>query len=263
MHKGRYEKRFSKLQEEGRAAFIPFTVLGFPDYKKSLQIIKSYLKYADVLELGLPFSDPIADGPTIQAADTKAISSGMNTKRAFKLISEIRKLDDSIPIGLLAYCNMVYRYGIKKFYRDAKKAGVDSILLADLSLEEAKPFLKAAKSVHLQQVFMIAPTTPDARIRKIISKSSGFVYAVALTGVTGARKHMSKEASVLIKRIKKLTNLPVCVGFGISNPKQVKEVLKAGADGVIVGSALVKLIEEKKYLQLKSKLKTLKKSFNL
>ncbi len=238
----RYEKRIAELKKGKEKAFIPFVVLGDPDYKTSVKIIKKLINYADILELGMAFSDPIADGKTIQAADVRALNSGMTPKRAFKLIKEIRKLNMKIPIGLLVYYNLIYRRGIDCFYKDAKKAGVDSILAADVPIEEATPLLKAAEKHKINQIFLITPTTTQKRMKKILMHTSGFVYMVTLLGVTGARKKLGQETIKLIKGVRPLTKLPICAGFGISRPEHVRAVIKSGADGAIVGSAIVDLI---------------------
>jgi tryptophan synthase alpha chain len=243
--KSRYAKRFEELKKAGEGAFIPFVTLGDPDEKESEKIIEMLVESgADALELGFAFSDPIADGKTIQAADERAINSGITPDKAFSIIKKVRKKNDSIPVGLLVYCNTVYNYGIGAFYEKAKEAGVDGILIADLSLEESKPYLSVAKKSGIEQIFIIAPTTPSERIEKIVSKAAGFIYLVSVTGITGARKTVSKSALGLIKRVRKKTGLPVCVGFGISRPEHAKKMLGAGADGVIVGSAIVSKIEK-------------------
>lgn len=240
----RYQITFNKLKEKNEKALIGFVVLGDPDIETSLEIVKTMVNAGvDILELGIPFSDPIADGPTIQAADVRALSTGVNTDKAFDIISKIRKFT-CIPIGLLVYYNLIYQRGIDKFYEDTKKAGVDSVLAADLSVEEAEDSIQASKKYGINQVFIISQLTSDGRMNRILDKTSGFVYAVARLGVTGARADLQTSALELVKRIKKQTSLPVCVGFGISKPEHVRKVCEAGADGAIVGSAIVKLVEE-------------------
>ena len=237
----RYKKTFKKHGKK----LIPFTVVGDPDYNTSIEIIKTMINAgADILELAAPFSDPIADGPTIQAADVRALKHKINTDKFFQLIREIRDFNNKIPIGILIYANLVYQRGIEKFYKDAKQAGIDSILVADLPIEEATNYIKAAKRAGVETVFIVSPLTDNNRLKKITSKTTGFVYIVSRLGVTGARAELKKSTLELIKRVRKQTNLPLCVGFGISKPEHVKEVIKAGADGVIVGSAIVKIIEE-------------------
>ncbi len=238
-------KIFQKLRGEGCGAFVPFVVLGDPDYETSLDIIKVLMDSgADMLELGLPFSDPIADGPTIQRASQRALESGITPDRAFELIRRVREQNGEIPIGLLTYYNLVYGRGVEDFCGQVAEAGVDSLLIADLPIEESAPVLSAACEEGLAQIFLAAPTTPGRRLRKIIRNSKAFIYVVSVLGVTGARDELEPRTIETIKRIRGLTGLPLLVGFGISRPEQVWSLLRAGADGVIVGSALIKLIEE-------------------
>ncbi len=240
-----YKKTFNELKKKKQGALAAFTVIGDPNYNTSLQIIKKIIDSgADILELGIPFSDPIADGKTIQAADMRALKSGMNTDGAFDLIKNVRKYNSKIPIGLLVYGNLVYQRGINKFYSDAAKSGVNSVLVADVPIEEADDYIKAARTNKIDTVFIVSPLTSNERIKKIVSKTTGFVYVVSRLGVTGARATLEGSTLELIKRIRKFTKKPLCVGFGISKPEHVKAVIKAGADGAIVGSAMVNLIEK-------------------
>src|SRR3989338_5847599 len=247
----KYNLLFKKLREQKKYAFIPFFVIGDPDYETSLAVVKKAIDAgADAIELGLAFSDPVADGVVIQAADKRALDSGIKVADAFRFIAEIREYANKsaseclLPIGLLVYCNLVYKRGVEKFYIDAKKAGVDSILIADMPLEESGLILDAAKKNEIEQIFLATQTSSNERIKEINKLSSGFIYLVSVLGVTGARTNFSKDVSVFIKRVKENSTLPVCVGFGISNKTQVEEVIDAGADGAIVGSAVVKLIEK-------------------
>ncbi len=240
----RYEKRFAELKKNGKKALMPFVVLGDPDYETSSEILKEMMKHADALELGFAFSDPIADGKTIQAADVRALDSGINPDKCFELIKEIRKIDNDIPIGLLVYYNLIYANGIDNFYKKAKDAGVDGILAADAPIEEAGPLLKSAKKFGINQIFLVTPTITPERLKTILASASGFVYLVALLGVTGARKELGAETVSLIKKVRPETKLPICVGFGISEPEHVKKVCDAGADCAIVGSAVEKIIEK-------------------
>jgi len=236
-----YKQVFSELKH---AAVIPFFVIGDPDYKTSLKIVKSAIDAgADILELGIPFSDPIADGPTIQKADIRSLKSGMTVKKSLQFISEIKKYKD-IPIGLLMYYNLIFQYGTAKFFNDCFKAGVNSVLVADLSIDDADEILAPAKKAGLDTVFMVTPNTSKERLKLIASKTTGFIYAVSLLGVTGSRTVLSSSVKGLISRINKQTDVPVCVGFGISTPQHAAEVAKSGADGVIIGSKIVGLIEE-------------------
>ena len=236
-----YKQVFSQLN---RAAVIPFFVIGDPDYKTSLAIVKTAIDAgADILELGIPFSDPIADGPTIQKADIRSLQSGMTVKKALKFIKEVKNHKD-VPIGLLMYYNLIYQYGTEKFFRDFHAAGVNSVLVADLSIDDANEVVVPARKAGLDTVFMVTPNTEKKRMKAIASKTTGFIYAVSLLGVTGSREKLSGSVKGLVGSIKKETNVPVCVGFGISKPEHAAQVAKAGADGVIIGSKIVGIIEQ-------------------
>ena len=253
-----YTKTFNKLRRRKEKALIPFVVIGDPDFNTSLKIVKTTVGAgADVLELGCAFSDPIADGSTIQAADVRALSKGANMDKNFKFIKKVREFTD-IPIGLLVYYNLIYQRGTKKFFYDCKLAGVTSVLAADVPIEESDDIIQAARKHKIDTVFIVSPLTDNKRLKLILKKTKGFVYIVARLGVTGARADMQQSTLKLIKRVKKQTKLPLCVGFGISKPEHVKEICKAGADGAIVGSAIVKLIQN----NLKNKSSMLKKIEN-
>lgn len=237
-----YKEVFNNLKSRKQGALVPFIVIGDPDYRTSLEIAKKIVDSgADILELGIPFSDPIADGPTIQEADIRALKSGMNTDKVFEFISELRK-HTNIPIGILCYYNLIYQYGLSKFYSKASKSGINSVLIADAPLEELTDSLKEVAKKKLDTVLMISPLTSDQRIKQIASKVTGFIYAVSRLGVTGASTDLHSSTLELVKRIKKYSDKPLCVGFGISKPEHVKAVIDAGADGAIVGSAIVDVI---------------------
>ena len=239
-----YKQVFSELAEAKRAALIPFFVVGDPDFETSLAIVKAAIDAgADILELGIPFSDPIADGPTIQKADVRARNSGMNVAKALEFIANIKDYKD-IPIGLLMYYNLVYQYGTEKFFKDFHQAGVNSVLVADLSIDDADEIITPAASAGVDTVFMVTPNTETERMRLIASKTTGFIYTVSLLGVTGSREKLSDTVEGLVDKLKKLTNVPVCVGFGISKAEHAAVVASAGADGVIIGSKIVGLIEK-------------------
>jgi len=238
-----YKQVFSELKEQNRMALIPFFVIGDPDLDTSLAVIKASIDAgADILELGIPFSDPIADGPTIQKAGIRAIKGGMNVAKALELVRKVKQHKD-IPIGLLMYYNLVYQYGIEKFFNDFHEAGVNSVLIADLSIDDADEITGPAASAGLDTVFMVTPITAPERMKLIASKTTGFVYTVSVLGVTGSRAKLSGTVEELVAKLKKLTSVPVCVGFGISTPEHAVAVAKAGADGVIIGSKIVGLIE--------------------
>lgn len=248
----RYKKTFEQLKKEKRIGFCPFAVLGHPNFTESLERIKTYLKVKpDILELGIPFSDPIADGQTIQAADEEALKNGLTPKKALNLIAQIRQLT-SIPIGILTYSNIVLAYGIKKFYHDLKQAEVDSILIADLPLEEIKLFAHYAQQNELNQILIVSEYTSNERLKAIEKFASGFLYVVSTLGITGARKKLSTNLKMLIKRLRKSTSLPLMVGFGISSPEHIKTVGLTGVEGAIVGSALIKVPQKDLFHSLKS-----------
>ena len=231
------------LQNKDHTALIPFFVLGDPDFETSFELIKTAIDSgADVLELGIAFSDPIADGPTIQKADIRALNSGMNCLRAFELISRIKAYKD-IPIGLLMYYNLICNYGTEKFFKDAAGAGVNSVLIADLSIDDADEVIPAMDAANLDTVFMVTSITDKERMHRIADKTTGFIYAVSLLGVTGSRNTVSDTVGDLVKNIQEITDVPVCVGFGISSAKQAETVAQTGAQGVIIGSRIVGIIE--------------------
>lgn len=236
-----YKQTFAELKH---AALIPFFVIGDPDFDTSLEIVKAAIDGgADVLELGIAFSDPIADGPTIQKADIRALNSGITVEKAKDFIKKIKAYKD-IPIGLLMYYNLVYQYGIEKFFADFAKAGVNSVLIADLSINDVDEIYTPAQKAGLDTVFMVTPNTETGRAKKIAEKCTGFIYTVSLLGVTGGRDTLSDMIKPLVSRLKSITDVPVCVGFGVSTPAHAVELAKAGADGVIIGSRIVKIIEE-------------------
>jgi len=238
-----YRQVFSELKEQNKAALIPFFVIGDPDFDTSLAIVKTAIDAgADILELGIPFSDPIADGPTIQKADIRAIRSGMTVASALQFIRKVKDYRD-IPIGLLMYYNLVYQYGTEKFFSDFHQAGVNSVLVADLSIDDADEIVGPAVSAGLDTVFMVTPNTEPERMERIASRTTGFIYTVSVLGVTGSREKLSGTVEGLVGELKKLTSVPVCVGFGISKPEHAATVARAGADGVIIGSRIVGLIE--------------------
>ncbi len=235
----------ARLRPKGEGALMPFVVLGDPNYEQSLELIKTLIDNgADALELGFPFSDPIADGSTVQEADQRALASGMNTDKCFSLLKEIREYNSDIPIGLLVYYNLVFQRGLSSFCGDAKKAGVDALLIADMPIEESNAIMGASWKHGISQVFLVAPTTGDARIKQIASLCSGYLYIVSRLGVTGARDSLQVSTLELVQRVRKHTQLPLMVGFGISKPMHIHDVIAAGADGAIVGSALIKIVSK-------------------
>lgn len=225
-------------------AFIGFTVAGDPDRTTSIRISRALIGGGtDILELGIPFSDPVADGPTIQKADERSLASGMKTDRVFSMVRELRK-DTEVPIVFLTYYNTVYRRGIDRFYREAAEVGVDGILIADMPVEESDEVTAVAGRYGIDPIFLITQTTSDERIRKIAERAHGYLYLVAVLGVTGVREDVSAGAIDLLKRVRRFTDIPLALGFGISTPAHTKVCAQAGADGVIVGSAIVGIVEK-------------------
>jgi tryptophan synthase alpha chain len=236
-----YKQVFSELN---RAALIPFFVIGDPDFNNSLDFIKTAIDAgADILELGIPFSDPIADGPTIQKADIRSLRSGMKVSTALDFIRSIKQYKD-IPIGLLMYYNLVYQYGVEKFFTDFHDAGVNSVLIADLSINDVSEILPAVEASGMDTVFMVTPVTNPDRMQLISSQTTGFIYTVSVLGVTGSRDNLSNSVKNLVVNLKSITEVPVCVGFGVSKPEHACAIARAGADGVIIGSRIVKMIED-------------------
>jgi tryptophan synthase alpha chain len=240
----RYQKVFSALQAKNEAAFIPFAVAGDPDSATSETILKTYIdKGADILEIGYPFSDPIADGPVNQRGALRAIASGINHASFFKLMKAIRNYDHAIPIGLLLYANTVHFPGYKAFCKAAAEAGIDSLLVADMPPEEYDELGKEMTAAGLLRVFIVSELTPPDRMSMICDATDAFVYVVSRLGTTGTDASLSGSVAATVKKLKSVTDKPLAVGFGISTPDHVRQVVAAGADGAIVGSALVKLIE--------------------
>jgi tryptophan synthase alpha chain len=238
----RIDKKFRELRQEKKKAFIAFITAGDPNLSTTARLALEFARVGvDILELGVPFSDPLADGPTIQAASQRALKNRVNLNDVFKLVRELRKKTE-IPIALLTYSNIIYRFGFADFVKQAGACGIDGVIIPDLPVEEADELVKPAKKADFSTIFLAAPTSDAQRLKKICAKSSGFVYYVSLTGTTGARASLPGHLAADVRRLKKITSKPVCVGFGISQPKQVKEVARV-ADGVIVGSAIVKAME--------------------
>jgi tryptophan synthase alpha chain len=238
----RIDRRFAALRQEGRAALVTFTMAGDPNYDASLAILKALPKAgADVIELGMPFTDPMADGPAIQAAGLRALHAGQNMKRTLALVREFRADDDATPIVLMGYYNPIYVYGGKRFLADAKSAGVDGLIVVDLPPEEDEELCLPALKAGLNFIRLAAPTTDDKRLPTLLANTSGFIYYVSITGITGAAAPDPSKVTAAVARIKRHTKLPVCVGFGVRTAEQARAIA-AGADGVVVGSALVEAV---------------------
>ncbi len=237
------ERVFKRLRKREETALIPFITAGDPSVRVTSELVLEMdRRGADIVELGLAFSDPLADGPTIQAASFRALEAGMNPERFFSLVRDIRRQSD-IPLVLMGYYNPILRYGLEDFARDAAASGINGTIIPDLPLEEAGPWMKACNSSGLANILLVAPNTPDVRIRRIVRASRGFIYYVSVLGITGARTSLPPQVSQGLDKVKEFTRKPVAVGFGISRPEQVRS-LSRSADGIIVGSAIVRLIEE-------------------
>lgn len=235
----RITEKFNSLKNENRGGFIPFIVAGDPDLETSKQLILEISKRgADVIELGVPFSDPVADGLTIQASAERALRNDFGVREILDSVGEVRMQGCETPVILFSYFNPILQFGLENFAEKAKESGVDGVLITDLIPEEADEFRKILGDKNLSLILLAAPTSSDERLKKICEKASGFIYAVSRAGVTGARNEMSSDAKNLVERIKKFTDLPIAVGFGISNAAQVAETLEY-ADAAVVGSAIV------------------------
>jgi tryptophan synthase alpha chain len=235
----RYATMFDRLRERGEGAFGAFAMLGDPDLETSAAILDALAEGgADMIEVGIPFSDPVADGPVIQAAAVRAIASGTRTADCFRLLGRFRARHPEVPVGILTYANLVVARGREAFYRAAAEAGVDSVLVADVPLIEADPFLAAARSAGVAPVLIAAPNTPPDRLRRIAAEGEGYTYCVARSGVTGADAEV-RFAEDVIAALKEAKAPPPVLGFGIAEPDHVRLALEAGAAGVISGSAIV------------------------
>ncbi len=241
----RISAKFAELEDKGEGALIGYLTLGDPDVESSEELISALMENVDIMELGVPFSDPIADGPTIQAAIERALKAGMDTDKAFESVSRLRMKYDK-PMVFMTYYNIVLQYGEEEFIKKCAEVGVDGILVSDMPVEEAEGTLALCEKHDVDFICLIAPTTGEDRIRKIASKARGFLYLVALLGVTGARDKLEEETVDKTKWALKFTgDVPLAVGFGISKKEHVQALIKAGAKGVVVGSAFVSLVNKK------------------
>jgi tryptophan synthase alpha chain len=241
---GRIDRRFAELKKEGRAALVTFTMAGDPDHATSVAILKALPKAgADVIELGMPFTDPMADGPAIQAAGLRALKAGQNMKKTLAAVRDFRNGDDSTPLVLMGYYNPIYIYGVERFLGDAKAAGVDGLIVVDLPPEEDSELCLPAMKAGLNFIRLATPTTDDKRLPTVLTNTSGFVYYVSITGITGAAAPDAEKVTAAVARIKRHTTLPVCVGFGVRTAAHARAIA-AGADGVVVGSALVEAVRQ-------------------
>lgn len=244
MKTNRIETRFAELKEIGRPALVTFVMAGDPNYETSLDIIKALPGAgADLIEIGMPFSDPMADGPAIQLAGQRALAGGQTLVKTLKIASEFRKSDKTTPIVLMGYYNPIYIMGVEKFLKKAKSAGVDGLIVVDLPPEADDELCLPAMALDINFIRLTAPTTDAKRLPKVLKNTSGFVYYVSITGITGSMAPDPKKVSKAVSLIKAKSNLPVAVGFGVKTAKQATAIGK-GADGVVVGSAIVSAIRE-------------------
>ncbi|WP_439923794.1 tryptophan synthase subunit alpha [Nitrobacter sp. JJSN] len=238
----RIDTRFAELQKQGRSAFVTFLMAGDPDPATSLAIIEALPKAgADIIEIGMPFTDPMADGPAVQAAGRRALNAGMTVTKTLQMIHDFRTGDGSTPVVLMGYYNPIYIYGVEKFLTDAKAAGVDGLIVVDLPPEEDSELCIPAMKAGLNFIRLATPTTDDKRLPAVLANTSGFVYYVSITGITGSAAADSAAVGAAVGRIKRHTTLPVCVGFGIRTPDAARGIAER-SDGAVVGSALVDVL---------------------
>ena len=241
----RYERLFSRLKSENKKAFIPYTMLGYPERESSLRAIKMMLECgAHALELGLAFSDPLADGPVIQNAAAQTLASGFKTRDALSMVAEIRKLDAEIPITLMCYFNCVLAHGLDNFCKSAQEAGVDGLLIVDLPPQESTELSQYCRKYSLSQIFIISPLTTSQRLQNIAEHASGFLYAVSRLGITGVEERYDDNLATLLREAARLIGLPLAVGFGVSTPEQAMKMFEIGADAVITGSRIIEFQSE-------------------
>lgn len=242
----RIDRKFADLQAEGKKAFVAYVMAGDPDYDTSLELVKGLpAAGVDIIELGLPFTDPMADGPTIQLAGQRALEAGQTLEKTLQVAREFRKGDDTTPIVLMGYYNPIYSRGVDTFLTDAKEAGIDGLIIVDLPPEEDDELCIPAQKAGLNFIRLATPTTDDKRLPTVLQNTSGFVYYVSITGITGAAAAQATDVAPEVARIKAATDLPVIVGFGIRTPETAQDIASV-ADGAVVGSAIVKQVEEGK-----------------
>ena len=239
----RYQHTFARLAANNEGAFVPFVTIGDPNRDQSMAIIETLIAAgADALELGIPFSDPVADGPTIQKATSRALNAGINPDICFEMISEIRSRHPDIAIGLLLYANLVYGNGTDKFMAKAAAAGVDSLLIADVPVQAGKAFKDAADKVGIESIYIAPPNADDATLQLVAEQGSGYTYLLSRAGVTGAEVKAEMPITPLLEKLQQFNAPPCLLGFGISSPQQVRDAISAGAAGAISGSAIVNII---------------------
>ena len=252
----RIKIKFQDLRSKKQKALISYVMAGFPSEKDTISAVRGLVKGgADIIELGMPFSDPLADGPVIQHAGFQALQKGMNLDKFLLLVKKIRK-ETGLPLVLMTYTNILYKHGYDKFISTVKNAGIDGLILPDMSINESKEFLQAAKKNKMDVIFLISPNTAQDRIKKIADSSSGFLYLVSIFGTTGGQQQFQSYTTHAIKNTKKILGgkIPLGVGFGVSNPDQARFIIKSGADAIIVGSAFLRLMENTSAEKIESKI---------
>ena len=255
----RIEKVFKKLKAQNKKAFIPYIMAGDPSIEKTKEIVLMFEECgADIVELGVPFTDPLADGPTIQRAAERALKNGVTLKKVIALVKDLRQ-KTKIPLVLMTYYNPVFKYGEERFITDAKDAGVDGVIIPDLPPDEAGEFTRLAKNAAIASIFLLAPTSTEDRIKKVARASTGFIYYVSITGITGAQLLLDGSIEKSINGIRRITDKPVAVGFGISTPDEAKAVAGV-SDGVVIGSAIVKKAQLSLEKELRDFLLTLREA---
>jgi len=257
-------EKFKKVKNEGRCALIVYVCAGDPNFENSKEVVQILKKSADIIELGLPFSDPIADGPTIQQASERALKNGMNTDVYFKFCGEVK--DENIPLVCMTYYNLLYQYGLEKFVEQCCTNGIKGLIIPDLPVEESSELLNLCNRHGIDLIFLISQTSTKERIKKIVENASGFLYLISVLGVTGARKNLNIEPK-FIENVKSVLRdagkeIPLAIGFGISNPEHIKS-LKNTVDGVIVGSAIINKIKEYDLKNMENFVEELKKATKL
>jgi tryptophan synthase alpha chain len=241
----RLQATFEKLRARGERAFIPFVTCGDPDLETSRTLIENYIAAgADIVEIGIPFTDPLADGPTIQRASERALAGGVTMNDALQLIADIRSTQKDVPLVPMTYVNPVFQIGYDEFARRCAEAGADGVIVSDIPPEAGKEWIAAGRKHGVDTIFLVAPTSDDARVEAVANAASGFIYAVARMGVTGAKSDVPPEIGELIARVKAHTSTPICAGFGFSSPAQIASTCQNSAvDGIVVASALIDKLE--------------------
>lgn len=251
----RINEAFLRLKKSNEGALIPYIPVGYPTIDSSESLIRTICEAgADILELGVPYADPLADGPTIQEAGAQALSNGVTLKTCINMVSRLRETGVETPIVLMGYCNSFLSYGLNKLSHEATKAGINGFIIPDLPSTMADSWVEVFQPFGLDLIFFLAPTTTDARLASVVQKGSGFIYCISVNGVTGERETVSNELPSFIKNVRKVTDSPLCVGFGVSSNNHVLEINEY-ADGVIVGSALINVIKKSQLNQVETNVK--------